>query len=56
MRTHRQTNRIHAIVVLQNKAGQVLGSNLMYMYSVWEFSLNMTITTAQFYGLCNVYL
>ena len=40
------TDRVHAIVVLQKKAGLVLGSNLVY--SGWEFSLqldNQSITT-----------
>ena len=31
------TDRVHAIVVLQNNAGRVLGSNLVY--SEWEFLL-----------------
>ena len=33
------TDRVHAIVVLQKKAGIVLGSNLVY--SGWEFSLQL---------------
>jgi len=33
------TDRLHAIVVLQKKAGLVLGSNLVY--SGWEFSLQL---------------
>jgi len=33
------TDRVHAIVVLQKKAGLVLGSNLVY--SGWEFSLQL---------------
>jgi len=40
------TDGVHAIVVLQKKAGLVLGSNLVY--SGWEFSLqldNQSITT-----------
>jgi len=42
------TDRVHAIVVLQKKAGLVLGSNLVY--SKWEFSLqldNQSITSSQ---------
>ena len=40
------TDIVHAIVVLQKKAGLVLGSNLVY--SGWEFSLQrdkQSITT-----------
>ena len=40
------TDRVHAIVVLQKKAGLVLGSNLAY--SGWEFLLqldNQSVTT-----------
>ena len=33
------TDRVRAIVVLQKKAGLVLGSNLVY--SGWEFSLQL---------------
>jgi len=33
------TDRVHAIVVLQKKAGLVSGSNLVY--SGWEFSLQL---------------
>ena len=39
-------DRVHAIVVLQKKAGLVFGSNLVY--SGWEFSLqfdNQSVTT-----------
>jgi len=35
------TDRVHAIVILQKKAGLVLGSNLVY--SRWEFSLHSTL-------------
>ena len=44
MRTQ-YTDRVHAIVVLQKKAGLVLGSNLVY--SGWEFSLHLTISQSQ---------
>jgi len=47
------TDRVHAIVVLQKKAGLVLGSNLVYS-SGWEFSLqldNQSITTRNIHNL-----
>ena len=39
------TDRVHAKVVLQKKAGLVLGSNLVY--SGWESSSNLTISQSQ---------
>ena len=41
------TDRVHAIVVLQKKAGPVLGSNLVY--SGWEFSLGSTVLVSAFH-------
>ena len=39
------TDRVHAIVGAQKKAGLVLGSNLVY--SGWEFLLQLDISQSQ---------
>jgi len=56
MRT--STERVHATVVLQKKAGLVLGSNLVY--SGWEFTLQLdnqsiTIRNRMFISLTDMY-